>query len=87
MVRLAVSGRSGRAAVSLAEVIELPNPQWAVCTDGLRCRQRHYHIPALRLIAGTEDWPAYMSRHSWVDPALFKEAYETARELLRPARP
>jgi hypothetical protein len=84
VIRIAIEARSGERPHDLGPLIELPNDQWAISSDGLFSLQRPYHIPAQRLIGSHENWPTYMRTQAWVDAPAFEEAYLLARQLLRP---
>ena len=64
-------------------LIEMPNTQWAIATDGLYCVERPYRIEVERLLDFREDWRRYMITKDWVDAEQFFEAYDTALDLHR----
>jgi hypothetical protein len=76
VIEVGVAARTGRLPHPLGPLIELPNPQWAVASDGLHCRERKYHIPAERLLDTAEDWRGHMLGKSWVDQTSFLQAYD-----------
>jgi hypothetical protein len=65
-------------------LIEVPNQQWAISTEGLFSIDHYYHISAQRITASSDNWPRHMRTLSWVNPAAFDEAYSLARRLLLP---
>lgn len=67
----------------LGPLIELPNAQWAIASDGLHCRPRKYHIPADRLTDTAEDWRGHMLTKDWVNEPEFLQAYDLAVSLYR----
>jgi plasmid stabilization system protein ParE len=81
-VHTAVAARLGESPFDLGSVIELPNDQWAISTDGLHCTERLYHISVVRLLDQREDWPRHMRTKDWVRQKQFAEAYELALHLL-----
>jgi hypothetical protein len=84
VLRIGIEARSGERQHDLGPLIELPNDQWAISSDGLFSLQRPYHISAQRLTGSHENWPGYMRNQAWVDLPAFEEAYLLARQLLRP---
>jgi hypothetical protein len=76
VIEAGVAARTGRLPHPLGPLIELPNPQWAIASDGLHCRVRKYHIPAERLLDTAEDWRGHMLAKSWVDRTSFLQAYD-----------
>jgi hypothetical protein len=84
-LHLGVKARSGEHPRDLGHLIEIPNKQWAISTEGLFSLQPHYHIPTQRMIDSHENWPRHMRSLAWVDAAAFDEAYLLARQLLRPS--
>lgn len=82
LVQLGIEARTGERAHDLGPLIEIPNEQWAISSDGLFSLQRRYHIPAERIVGSREDWPRYMRTQAWVDIPAFEEAYALARQLL-----
>jgi uncharacterized membrane protein len=83
VVRLGIEARSGERGHDLGPLIEMPNEQWAISTDGLFSLQRPYHIAADRIVGSHEDWPRYMRNQAWADIPSFEEAYFLARHLLQ----
>lgn len=83
IVQIGVEGQTGEHPHDLGPIIEIPNDQWAVCSDGLFSMQRSYSINTTRIIHSREDWPRHMSSQAWVNIDAFNEAYELARALLR----
>jgi uncharacterized membrane protein len=83
LVQLGIEARTGERARDLGPLIETPNEQWAISSEGLFSLQRPYHIPVRRIIGSHEDWPRYMRTQAWVDAAAFDEAYLLARQLLQ----
>lgn len=83
LVQLGIEARTGERARDLGPLIEIPNEQWAISSEGLFSLQRPYRIPAQRIVGSHEDWPRYMRTQAWVDPAAFDEAYVLARQLLQ----
>ena len=83
LVQLGIEARTGERARDLGPLIEIPNEQWAISSEGLFSLQRPYRIPAQRIIGSHEDWPRYMRTQDWVQPAAFDEAYLLARQLLQ----
>ncbi len=83
MVRLGVESSTGEHPRDLGHLIEVPNEQWAISSEGLYSLQQHYHIPAQRITGSHDDWPRHMRSLAWVDEAAFDEAYLIARQLLR----
>ena len=82
VVRLGIETRSGERGHDLGPLIEMPNDQWAISSDGLFSLQRPYHIAAERIIGSHENWPRYMRNQAWADVPSFEEAYFLARHLL-----
>jgi hypothetical protein len=64
-------------------IIEAPNDQWAITTDGLRSFQPPYRIPTERMLDLGEDWPRHMRQKDWVDDEKFIDAYRVALDLYR----
>jgi hypothetical protein len=85
LVQLGVEARTGERSHDLGPLIEIPNEQWAISSDGLFSLQRPYHILAQRIVGSHEDWPRYMRTQAWVDIPAFDEAYLLARRLLQPS--
>jgi hypothetical protein len=84
LVQLGVEARTGERSHDLGPLIEIPNEQWAISSDGLFSLQRPYHILAQRIIGSHEDWPRHMRSQPWVDIPAFDQAYLLARHLLQP---
>jgi hypothetical protein len=84
VIRLGIEARSGERGRDLGPLIEMPNEQWAISSDGLFSLQRPYHISAQRIVGSHENWPRYMRNQAWVDVPAFEEAYLLARHLLQP---
>lgn len=82
MVHRGVRARTGEDAEDLGHLIEIPNEQWAVSSEGLFALQQHYHIPARSIAGSHDDWPRHMRTLAWVDQTAFEEAYQLARRLL-----
>lgn len=82
VIEVGVAARTGRPPHALGPLIELPNAQWAIASDGLHCRERRYHIPAERLLDTAEDWRGHMLAKSWVDRTSFLQAYELALAIV-----
>jgi hypothetical protein len=82
MVQLGVQSRTGEHPRDLGHLIEIPNQQWAISTEGLFSLQRPYHIPAQRITGSQDDWPHHMRTLAWVDANAFDEAFLLARRLL-----
>ncbi|MCG5435241.1 hypothetical protein [Micromonospora foliorum] len=85
-LRTAVAAQTGRLPVELGPVVEMPNDQWVISTDGLHCMERPYHIPLARLLDRREDWPRHMRTKSWVAHGKFVEAYDLALALVNNGR-
>jgi hypothetical protein len=83
LLRLGIESRTGERPRDLGPLIEIPNEQWAVSSDGLFSLDRPYHILARQIFGSHEDWPRHMRTMPWVDPAAFDEAYFLGRQLLR----
>jgi hypothetical protein len=83
VVQLGIEARTGERSHDLGPLIEVPNDQWAISSDGLFSLARPYHIPARRVIGSHENWPSYMSNQPWVNRTAFEEAYALARHLLQ----
>jgi hypothetical protein len=81
-LQLGVHARTGEHPNDLGHLIEIPNQQWAISTEGLFAIDHYYHISAQRIIASSDNWPRHMRTLSWVNPAAFDEAYFLARSLL-----
>jgi hypothetical protein len=81
-IRTGIQGQASDAN-RLGPLIELPNDQWAIATDGLYSLAWPYHIPADRLTGTHEDWASYMAEMTWVDHDKFIDAYRTALDLYR----
>jgi hypothetical protein len=84
VLHLGVKARTGEHPHDLGHLIEIPNKQWAISTEGLFALPTPYPIPTQRIIESHENWPRHMRTLAWVDPAAFDEAYWLARQLLRP---
>jgi hypothetical protein len=84
IIELGVRSRTGEYPRDLGHLIEIPNQQWAISTEGLFSLQHHYQIPAQRITQSHEDWPRHMRTLAWVDAGAFDEAYLLARHLLKP---
>jgi len=84
LVQLGIEARTGVRSHDLGPLIEVPNEQWAISSDGLFSLTRPYRIPAKRILESHEDWPRYMSNQAWVNVPSFEEAYQLARQLLKP---
>lgn len=82
LLEVGVESRTGERPYDLGPLIEIPNEQWAISSEGLFSLQRPYHISAERIINSHEDWPRYMRSQSWVDMQAFDQAYSLARKLL-----
>jgi hypothetical protein len=82
VVQLGVQSRTGEHPRDLGHLIEIPNQQWAVSTEGMYSLDRYYHIPAQRIAGSHDDWPRHMRSLTWVNTADFNEAYLLARQLL-----
>lgn len=82
VIETGVAARTGRLPHALGPLIELPNAQWAVASDGLHCLVRKYHIPAERLLDTAEDWRAHMLGKPWVDHTSFLQAYDLALAIV-----
>jgi hypothetical protein len=82
VIEAGVAARTGRLPHALGPLIELPNAQWAVASDGLHCLVRKYHIPAERLLDTAEDWRAHMLGKPWVDHTSFLQAYDLALAIV-----
>jgi len=82
ILQLGVQSRTGEQPRDLGHLIEVPNQQWAISTEGLFSLQRNYHIPAQRITGSHDDWPRYMRTLAWVDAEAFDEAFRLARLLL-----
>ncbi len=55
------------------------NMQWAITEDGfLSAIWCGYHIHPDALMSGNHDWYSHMARKSWVDLAMFNEAFRVA---------
>lgn len=83
VIEVGVAACTGGLPHTLGPLIELPNAQWAIATDGLHCRPRNYHIPVERLRDTAEDWRGHMLAKEWVDEPAFLEAYDLAVSLYR----
>lgn len=66
-------------------LIEIVGANWAVATGGLCRLDRHFGIPANRLLNAREDWRAYVLRNSWADADESTEALRTAVAVYRAA--
>ena len=84
VVQLGIEARTGERSHDLGPLIEVPNDQWAISSDGLFSLTRPYRISAKRLFGSHENWPRYMSSQAWVNVPAFEEAYQLARYLLKP---
>jgi hypothetical protein len=84
VVQLGIEARTGERSHDLGPLIEVPNDQWAISSDGLFSLTRPYRISAKRIFGSHENWPRYMSTQAWVDVPAFEEAYQLARYLLKP---
>jgi hypothetical protein len=79
----AVAARTGESPHDLGRVIEIPNTQWAVTADGVRCLDRSYLVPASQFDTKGEDWRSATLSKPWVRRAEFIDAYEIAVALAR----
>jgi hypothetical protein len=84
VVQLGIEARTGERSHDLGPLIEVPNDQWAISSDGLFSLTRPYRISAKRIFGSHENWPRYMSSQAWVNGPAFEEAYQLARQLLKP---
>ncbi|MEU4746015.1 hypothetical protein AB0G02_36915, partial [Actinosynnema sp. NPDC023658] len=82
----ALAARVGEAGLNLGPVIEVPNEQWAICSDGLRCTQRYVHLTVDQLLDSHQDWRSHTLGKPWVDREMFLDAYQIASELLATRR-
>ncbi|MEV6825158.1 hypothetical protein [Amycolatopsis sp. NPDC051102] len=82
----ALSAEVGETELKLGRVIEVPNEQWVISSDGLRCTQRYVHISVDQLLDSHQDWRSHMLTKPWVNHEMFKDAYRTASELLAARR-
>lgn len=80
---LGVKARTGEHPRDLGHIIEIPNEQWVISTEGLYALSIPYSIPKERIIDSHENWSRHMRTLAWVDAAAFDEAYRLARQLLR----
>lgn len=81
VIEVGVAACTGDLPHPLGPLVELPNAQWAVASDGLHCRTRKYHVPVERLRDTAEDWRGHMLGKPWVDRASYLQAYDLAVAL------
>jgi hypothetical protein len=87
LVQLGVESRTGERPHDLGPLIEMPNDQWVISSDGLFSLRRKYHIPVQGIVGSRDYWPRHMQSHAWVDSSAFEEAFQLARQLLRAGGP
>jgi len=89
-LRLAIEGRTGASgtpsASDLGPVIELPNKDWVIETDGMHSLHNFYYISDGQALADETDWRGHMSDKTWVNPETFDEAFTTAVALFEHTR-
>ncbi|WP_242907447.1 hypothetical protein [Actinomadura terrae] len=83
VIQIGLEGRTGEHPYDFGPVIEIPNEQWLISSDGLFSLQRNYNIPTSRILHSSEDWPRHMRSQGWVDMDAFTEVYELASALYR----
>lgn len=80
-VRTAVELRTQarRGPGDLPPMVEIPNDQWAVTTEGVGCLERNYFVDNGRF--NEDDWSAHMSEKTWVDYDKFRVAFDVAKAI------
>jgi hypothetical protein len=86
-LRLAIECRTGVGPYSnIGDVIEIPNDQWIITTDGLYAPEASYFYPIGRVREPDASW--HIKKKKWVDPDKFEEAWDIIEAMQRrQARP
>jgi hypothetical protein len=72
---------------SWGALIEPVGGPWLLTENGLWHTGRRFGILRERLVDSEEDWPQYLSRYDWFDPAEFREVCATAIPYFEAAPP